>query len=253
MQNWLPGNDYNPGTSLDYLVYTQDQLAATGQLEPGGLDGRPAHRNPAQRGRKCPGLFFYWLATSDTNNINFQVTRSSSDAIKRALSLPAVYRRVLTLPWLPLHGLSKYPYIREGRRIIGSFGLWLRRRVRDHRDRLFHAGFRPGLLPGNPGAPTSTSPCSEHPGGAEYPRHLPGRWGGERHSPTGRDSRIYPALRKGLPSVHHRLPPLPMPSIRWVKARQHVSVRGYGRATLIPTPPRFPSRSSDSPGDRHTC
>ncbi|MEL7510519.1 MAG: FAD-dependent oxidoreductase, partial [Cyanobacteria bacterium J06554_1] len=36
MQNWTWGNDYRPGTAEDNLIFSDAQLQATGQLEPGG-------------------------------------------------------------------------------------------------------------------------------------------------------------------------------------------------------------------------
>jgi len=117
MQNWLPGNDYNPGTSLDNLVYTQDQLAATGQLEPGGWMGG-LRTETLRKGEENALGFFYWLATSDTNNINFQDDPIFNDAIKEPYPFLQLSQG-FDSPMATAHGLSKYPYIREGRRIIG--------------------------------------------------------------------------------------------------------------------------------------
>jgi FAD dependent oxidoreductase len=60
MQNWIWGNDYRPGTSKDNLIYTRDQLEATGQLDSdswmGGL------RTDALRKAEELSLgFYYWL------------------------------------------------------------------------------------------------------------------------------------------------------------------------------------------------
>jgi hypothetical protein len=80
MQNWTWGNDYRPGTSKDNLVYTREQLQATGQLNPGG-----------------------WMGGLRTETLH--------KGEEHALGLDS--------PMGTVHGLSKYPYMREGRRIVG--------------------------------------------------------------------------------------------------------------------------------------
>ncbi len=110
MQNWTWGNDYRPGTSLDNLIYTPNQLAATGQLQPGGWMGglRP---EALRQGEEIAIGFFYWLVLGETNS-----------QLDDSLKTPDPYQRYLKgldSPMGTAHGLSKYPYIREGRRIIG--------------------------------------------------------------------------------------------------------------------------------------
>lgn len=124
MQNWLPGNDYNPGTSRDNLIYTREQLTTTGQMNRGGWMGG-LRTETLRKGEENAIGFFYWLATSDTNNPNFQLDPVFGDEIKN----PYPYLELmqgLDSPMGTRHGLSKYPYIREARRIIGraSPGYW---------------------------------------------------------------------------------------------------------------------------------
>jgi len=110
MQNWTWGNDYRPGTSQDNLVYTRDQLQATGQLSPGGWMGGLRTESLRQAEEKAQG-YFYWLVAGTTDS-------RLGDGVKQ----PHPNHRYLTgldSPMGTVHGLSKYPYMREGRRLIG--------------------------------------------------------------------------------------------------------------------------------------
>ncbi len=110
MQNWTWGNDYRPGTAKDNLVYTRSQLEATGQLKPGGWLG--GLRTETLRKAEDHALgYFYWLVAGTTDS-------QLGEGVKK----PHPNNRLLTgldSPMGTVHGLSKYPYMREGRRIIG--------------------------------------------------------------------------------------------------------------------------------------
>ncbi len=115
MQNWTWGNDYRPGTAQDNLIYTSEQLRQGGQLAPGGWRGglRP---ETLGRGEENAIAYYYWLATGDTDS-----------QLGPGVKIPhphSQFLRGFTAPMGTAHGLSKYPYIREGRRIIGrpSYG-----------------------------------------------------------------------------------------------------------------------------------
>jgi hypothetical protein len=115
MQNWTWGNDYRPGTSQDNLVYSRDQLQATGQLQPGGWMGGLRTESLGNGEEKAQG-YFYWLVEGTTDS-------RLGDGVKK----PQPNNRYLSgldAPMGTVHGLSKYPYMREGRRIIGrpSYG-----------------------------------------------------------------------------------------------------------------------------------
>jgi len=113
MQNWTWGNDYRPGTSQDNLVYTRDQLQATGQLSPAGWMGGLRTESLRQAEEKAQG-YFYWLVAGTTDS-------RLGDGVKQ----PQPNHRYLTgldSPMGTVHGLSKYPYMREGRRLIGRPG-----------------------------------------------------------------------------------------------------------------------------------
>ena len=110
MQNWTWGNDYRPGTAEDNLVYTRQQLMRTGQLEPGGWMGG-LRTETLDRGEEHALGYYYWLVKGETDS-------QLGDGVKK----PHPNHQFLTgldSPMGTAHGLSKYPYIREGRRIIG--------------------------------------------------------------------------------------------------------------------------------------
>ncbi|MEG5161078.1 FAD-dependent oxidoreductase [Microcoleus sp. AT3-A2] len=110
MQNWTWGNDYRPGNSQDNLIYTREQLSADGQLQPGGWMGG-LRTETLRRGEENAKGFFYWLVTGTTDS-------QLGEGVKK----PHPNNRFLSgldSPMGTAHGLSKYPYMREGRRIIG--------------------------------------------------------------------------------------------------------------------------------------
>ncbi len=113
MQNWTWGNDYRPGTAKDNLIYTREQLKEKGQLAPGGWQGGLRPETLAKGEQHALG-FFYWLVEGTTDS-------QLPDELKQ----PNPNHRLLKgldSPMGTKHGLSKYPYIREGRRIIGRSG-----------------------------------------------------------------------------------------------------------------------------------
>jgi hypothetical protein len=110
MQNWTWGNDYRPGNSQDNLIYTREQLQESGQLQPGGWMGG-LRTEALRRGEENAKGFFYWLVTGTTDS-------QLGEGVKK----PNPNNRFLSglnSPMGTVHGLSKYPYMREGRRIIG--------------------------------------------------------------------------------------------------------------------------------------
>ncbi|MGB3401264.1 MAG: FAD-dependent oxidoreductase [Microcoleaceae cyanobacterium] len=110
MQNWTWGNDYRPGNPEDNFIFTRNQLQATGQLQPGGWMGG-LRTEALRRGEEHSLGYFYWLVTGTTDS-------QLGDNVKQ----PHPNHRYVTGLDSPMgteHGLSKYPYIREGRRIIG--------------------------------------------------------------------------------------------------------------------------------------
>ncbi|MBD2482272.1 FAD-dependent oxidoreductase [Planktothrix sp. FACHB-1365] len=115
MQNWTWGNDYRPGTSTDNLILTPAQLEATGQLEPGGWKGG-LRTETLRKGEENALGFFYWLVEGTTDSQLGAGVKEKHPNYR--------YLSGLNSPMGTVHGLSKYPYMREGRRIIGrpSYG-----------------------------------------------------------------------------------------------------------------------------------
>ncbi|WP_421657109.1 FAD-dependent oxidoreductase [Leptothermofonsia sp. ETS-13] len=113
MQNWTWGNDYRPGTVQDNLVYSREQLQQTGQLSPDGWMG--GLRIDALRSAEEIALgYYYWLVAGTTDS-----------QLQPSQKKPEPNHRLLTgfdSPMGTMHGLSKFPYIREGRRLIGRPG-----------------------------------------------------------------------------------------------------------------------------------
>lgn len=110
MQNWTWGNDYRPGTAADNLVYTRNQLQATGQLQPGGWMGGLRVESLRNAEKNALG-YFYWLVAGTTDS-------QLGDGVKQPQPNNR-YLAGLDSPMGTVHGLSKYPYMREGRRVTG--------------------------------------------------------------------------------------------------------------------------------------
>jgi hypothetical protein len=119
MQNWTWGNDYRPGSNQDNLILDRKQLIASGQLKPNGWQGglRP---ETLQKGEEIAQGFYYWLVAGTTDSR----AALAQESWKKTPNLNQRYLQGLDSPMGTIHGLSKYPYIRESRRIVGrpSFG-----------------------------------------------------------------------------------------------------------------------------------
>lgn len=110
MQNWTWGNDYRPGTEADNLIYTREQLQDKGELLPGGWLGG-LRTETLKFGEENAIGYYYWLVEGTTDSQVEGEVKSSFPNHK--------YLSGFDTPMGTAHGLSKYPYIREGRRIIG--------------------------------------------------------------------------------------------------------------------------------------
>ena len=110
MQNWTWGNDYRPGTAKDNLVYSRQQLKKAGQLEPNGWMGG-LRTTTLSRGEDHALGYFHWLVEGTTDS-------QLGDGVKQPYPNNRLLKG-LDSPMGTAHGLSKYPYIREGRRIVG--------------------------------------------------------------------------------------------------------------------------------------
>ena len=110
MQNWTWGNDYRPGTEVDNLILTHDQLQQTGQLDPGGWMGG-LRVESLRRAEESALGFYYWLVAGTTDS-------QLGDGVKNQYPNNRLLSG-LDSPMGTAHGLSKYPYMREVRRIVG--------------------------------------------------------------------------------------------------------------------------------------
>jgi FAD dependent oxidoreductase len=112
MQNWGGGNDYGPGTSLDNFLYTRQQLLDGGQLSPDGWKGG-LRISSLKGGEEMAQGYFYWLVAGTTDSKLGAGVKQPWPNLR--------YLKGLDSPMGTAHGLSKFPYIREGRRLIGRY------------------------------------------------------------------------------------------------------------------------------------
>jgi FAD dependent oxidoreductase len=122
MQNWTWGNDYRPSSANDNLILDRSQLQAGGQLQPGGWMGG-LRADTLRKGEEHAQGFYYWLVAGTTDS-RANPDPNSPDHWVKTPNPNQRYLSGLDSPMGTAHGLSKYPYIREGRRIIGrpSYG-----------------------------------------------------------------------------------------------------------------------------------
>jgi FAD dependent oxidoreductase len=110
MQNWTWGNDYRPGNPQDNLIYTRQQLQETGQLKSGEWMGG-LRTESLRKGEENALGYFYWLMRGTTDS-------QLGKGVKK-INTNHRFLSGFDSPMGTKHGLSKYPYIREARRIIG--------------------------------------------------------------------------------------------------------------------------------------
>jgi FAD dependent oxidoreductase len=122
MQNWTWGNDYRPSSANDNLILDRSQLQTGGQLQPGGWMGG-LRADTLRKGEENSQGFYYWLVAGTTDSRANPDPKSANHWVKTP-NPNQRYLSGLDSPMGTAHGLSKYPYIREGRRIIGrpSYG-----------------------------------------------------------------------------------------------------------------------------------
>jgi hypothetical protein len=119
MQNWTWGNDWRVSTPESNFILTQAQLEASGQLQPGGWRGglRP---EALKQGEEHALGFFYWLMAGRTDFL----LQKENPAFEKEYNFPYRLMRGADSPMGTASGLSRYPYIRESRRLLGrpSYG-----------------------------------------------------------------------------------------------------------------------------------
>ena len=110
MQNWTWGNDYRPGTAEDNLILSDAQLAETGQLVPGGWLGG-LRVDALRKAEENAFSYYHWLVAGDTDSQLGPDVKEPNPNHRFISGLEA--------PMGTAHGLSKFPYMREARRIVG--------------------------------------------------------------------------------------------------------------------------------------
>ncbi|MEL7083087.1 MAG: FAD-dependent oxidoreductase [Cyanobacteria bacterium P01_A01_bin.3] len=117
MQNWTWGNDWRISTPDRNFILTQQQLEESGQLEPGGWRGG-LRQYALARGEQHALGYFYWLMAGRTDFL-----LGDSPEFEPNYNF---YYRLMTGAESPMgtaSGLSRYPYIRESRRLLGRPGV----------------------------------------------------------------------------------------------------------------------------------
>lgn len=117
MQNWTWGNDYRPGSSQDNLILDRTQLQQSGQLQTNGWMGG-LRTDTLRKGEENALGYYYWLVAGTTDSRANPDPQSPDHWVKQPHPNQR-YLSGLNSPMGTLHGLSKYPYIREGRRLLG--------------------------------------------------------------------------------------------------------------------------------------
>jgi hypothetical protein len=114
MQNWTWGNDWRITGPDKNFILTHEQLQASGQLQPGGWMGG-LRVEALRRAEQHAKGFFYWLVAGRTDFL----LQQEDPNFQKDFYLRYAYLRGPNTPMGTASGLSKYPYIRESRRIIG--------------------------------------------------------------------------------------------------------------------------------------
>lgn len=114
LQNWSWGNDWRLSTATTNLVLTQQQLKEQGQLTKGNWSGGLRTSALADAEAHAYG-YYYWLVKGTTDALIQKV----NPEYRKPYFLQYAFLKGEDSPIGTEHGLSRYPYIREGRRILG--------------------------------------------------------------------------------------------------------------------------------------
>jgi hypothetical protein len=127
IQNWTWGNDWRLSTATTNLILTQEQLQAEGQVsaQTPPIFGWSVSRKGDWRG----GLRTSALAAAEAHAYGYYYWLVAGTQDSLLLKEDPLYRKPTFLDYTLLkgaesplgteHGLSRYPYIREGRRLLG--------------------------------------------------------------------------------------------------------------------------------------
>ena len=129
IQNWTWGNDWRLSTATTNLVLTQEQLEAEGQLSAQTPqifkwnltrtrkgDWRGGLRTSALAAAEAHAYgYYYWLVAGTHDSL----LQKEDRFYRKPTFLDYAFLKGAESPLGTEHGLSRYPYIREGRRLIG--------------------------------------------------------------------------------------------------------------------------------------
>lgn len=127
IQNWTWGNDWRLSTATTNLVLTQEQLQAEGQVSaqtPQIFGWSTARKGDWRGGLRTSALaaaeahaygYYYWLVAGTQDSL----LQKEDPLYRKPTFLDYALLKGVESPLGTEHGLSRYPYIREGRRLVG--------------------------------------------------------------------------------------------------------------------------------------
>jgi FAD dependent oxidoreductase len=127
IQNWTWGNDWRLSTATTNLVLTQEQLQAEGQVTAQTPqifrwsvtrkgDWRGGLRTSALAAAEAHAYGYYYWLVAGTQDFLLQ---KEDPLYRKPTFLDYALLKGVESPLGTEHGLSRYPYIREGRRLLG--------------------------------------------------------------------------------------------------------------------------------------
>lgn len=127
IQNWTWGNDWRLSTATTNLVLTQEQLQAEGQVSaqiPQIFRWSVTRKGDWRGGLRTSALaaaeahaygYYYWLVAGTQDAL----LQKEDPLYRKPTFLDYALLKGAESPLGTEHGLSRYPYIREGRRLVG--------------------------------------------------------------------------------------------------------------------------------------
>jgi FAD dependent oxidoreductase len=127
IQNWTWGNDWRLSTATTNLVLTQEQLQAEGQVSaqtPQIFRWSVTRKGDWRGGLRTSALaaaeahaygYYYWLVAGTQDAL----LQKEDPLYRKPTFLDYALLKGVESPLGTEHGLSRYPYIREGRRLLG--------------------------------------------------------------------------------------------------------------------------------------
>jgi hypothetical protein len=127
IQNWTWGNDWRLSTATTNLVLTQEQLQAEGQVSaqtPQIFRWSTTRKGDWRGGLRPSALaaaeahaygYYYWLVAGTQDSL----LQKEDPLYRKPTFLDYAFLKGAESPLGTEHGLSRYPYIREGRRLLG--------------------------------------------------------------------------------------------------------------------------------------